>query len=244
MPPVARSRPVVDQLEAILRQRIRERIYAPGARLPSEADLADTLQVSRASLRSALARLAADGLITRRQGDGTFVTPHLDNAAATLSGMLDFWRLVEDSGRRAAIHVLDVERRPATSSEQAALGLAPGDEVITLRRLYTADDAPFIVADNALPAAGLLRYPSPELAGLPIDALLTTCWGQTIAYAVYAIHPGLLDEATAALLARPAGTPLLSLSATFYSVGDRPLIFGRSWYNDAVIDLRFVQTWR
>ena len=244
MPPVARSRPIVDQIDAILRQRIRRRIYAPGARLPSEAELAEALQVSRASLRSALSRLAADGLITRRQGDGTYITPHLDSAAASLSGMLDFWRLVEDNGRRPAIKVLHVEERTATTAEQEALGLAPAAGVIALRRLYTADDEPFIVADNTLPATGLVRYPSPELAGLPIDALLTTCWDESIAYAVYEIHPGRAAAETVALLQRPDGAALLALTATFYAQGDRPVVFGRSWYNDAVLPLRFVQSWR
>ena len=71
--PVTRSKSIVEQVNEILRQRIHDATYQPGARLPSESELAEEFGVSRATVRTVLAKLSVEGLILRRQGDGTYV---------------------------------------------------------------------------------------------------------------------------------------------------------------------------
>lgn len=63
------SAAVIDQIELL----ILRGILRPGERLPAERDLAERLDVSRPSLRDALAELEARGLVTRRPGAGIFV---------------------------------------------------------------------------------------------------------------------------------------------------------------------------
>jgi len=63
---ITRPVPITAQVNEILRQRIREGTYVPGARLPSESELARELDVSRATIRTVLTRLAAEGLILRK----------------------------------------------------------------------------------------------------------------------------------------------------------------------------------
>src|SRR3954462_10330977 len=58
----------------ILRDRILSNALAPGARLPTEVDLARFHQVSRVTVRRALAELARERLIERRRASGTRVT--------------------------------------------------------------------------------------------------------------------------------------------------------------------------
>lgn len=62
------------QITRELRRQIEQRDLAPGERLPSENDLAETFGVSRITIRQALASLADDGYIHRRHGAGTFVS--------------------------------------------------------------------------------------------------------------------------------------------------------------------------
>jgi DNA-binding LacI/PurR family transcriptional regulator len=71
------------QLLAYLRQRILDGSLAPGARLPSELELAQEYQISRGTVRQALNALVTEGLIERVQGSGTFVrqTPHIQAQA-------------------------------------------------------------------------------------------------------------------------------------------------------------------
>ena len=71
--------PIVPRLSANVaaEQQLRESILAgqlaPGDRLPAERDLAAQLGISRLTLRSALATLAAQGLLQVRQGSGYVV---------------------------------------------------------------------------------------------------------------------------------------------------------------------------
>jgi len=60
---------------AELRRLIAERRYRSGDRLPPERELAIALNVSRASLREGISRLAQEGTVVARRGSGTFVAP-------------------------------------------------------------------------------------------------------------------------------------------------------------------------
>ena len=67
--PLQRYEQVAERLAA----DIRSGLLAPGERLPSERDLARTLEVSRASVREAIASLQVHGVVETRRGAGTFV---------------------------------------------------------------------------------------------------------------------------------------------------------------------------
>ncbi len=76
--PLQRSEEIAERLAA----DIRSGLLAPGERLPSERELARSLEVSRASVREALAALQLRGVVETRPGAGTFVTaePPLSDA--------------------------------------------------------------------------------------------------------------------------------------------------------------------
>lgn len=60
---------IIDQITEL----IKDRNLKPGDKLPSERELAQALSVSRASVRQAISAIAAKGMITVKQGDGTYV---------------------------------------------------------------------------------------------------------------------------------------------------------------------------
>ncbi|MBK9021785.1 MAG: GntR family transcriptional regulator [Sulfuritalea sp.] len=71
---------LADVVAREIEQRVLEGRLKPGDRLPSERDLSVQLGVSRASLREAIHKLAARGMLESRQGGGTFVTDRLDSS--------------------------------------------------------------------------------------------------------------------------------------------------------------------
>lgn len=73
---MSRPEEIADQL----RNAIFSRKYLPGDYLPPERDLAQQLDVHRASVREALKRLEAQGLLRIRQGDGAYVRDFLTEA--------------------------------------------------------------------------------------------------------------------------------------------------------------------
>src|SRR3954464_1406187 len=84
-----------EQIAERLADDIRSGVLVPGERLLSERDLARTLEVSRASVREALASLALSGVVETRPGAGTFVVgvppsepPHHASPSAVLEARL------------------------------------------------------------------------------------------------------------------------------------------------------------
>jgi len=71
--PVTRHRTLVDEIAAVLKDRVLSGDLSAGERLPSEQQLAESFQVSRPVIREAIARLKVDGLIDTKQGLGAFV---------------------------------------------------------------------------------------------------------------------------------------------------------------------------
>lgn len=118
--PVAFQRGLLyKQFEEALRSRILGGELLPGTRLPSDAEFCQSYGISRVTVRKALDRLAADGLIRREVGRGTFVDdPRQRPRSNTLalfgfvsigdvtSFALEILRGVEDAARREGYHVL------------------------------------------------------------------------------------------------------------------------------------------
>jgi DNA-binding GntR family transcriptional regulator len=240
---IERPRPITEQVNTIIRQRIRDRTYPPGSRLPSESELAQELRVSRATVRTALARLAADGLVLRKQGDGTYVNERVHDIDTRFGGLWDFSRLIEANGYQPTIQTLAAERRPATTQEADLLAVAPDTIVLSLIRLFLADGRPAIYATNVIPA-GLIKVESDHFDGsLPIQRFLQSYCREEIAYAVSNIEAATADEALRRVLRRESDAPLLKLIETFYNRDNQPLAFGLSYYDHTVLRLRMVQAW-
>src|SRR3954454_8907416 len=78
----AEFRPMYVKVRALLEAALERGEWAPGEAIPSEFDLADRFQVSQRTMRNAIYALAADNLVVRRQGRGTFVATHTEEKAS------------------------------------------------------------------------------------------------------------------------------------------------------------------
>lgn len=240
---IERRKPIAVQVGNLLADRIRTQHYPAGARLPSESELAEELGVSRATVRSALARLAAEGLVLRKQGDGTYVNPHIDTVPTRLGGIWDFWRMIQHSGYQPSIHTLEQAVRPATDSEVTALRLAEGAPVLTFTRIFCADGMPVVVTHSATPVA-LLAEPADRVrADLPLNEFMERYFHRQISYVIFDIHTHLPSATVQELLNMERQTPILALDQVFYDKANQPLFYSRGYLQDHVIRLRLVQSW-
>lgn len=242
MPPIKRQPPIADQVRQLLRQRIQEGIYAPENRLPSEEQLSRELQVSRATLRTALASLATEGLLVRRQGDGTYINTGRIQVQTRIDTLWEFTRLIEDSGRKPSIQPIALQRRPATTDEARGLHLPLNEPVACLLRLFCADQHPVIYSANTLPLARLCAEPEPGDLHLPIFEFIEQYCRVTIAYALADISAVLADKHTGEMLYVSPGTPLLLFNEVFYDRMDQPLVYATNFYNDKLLRLKVVRS--
>lgn len=136
-----------------IEQALRERVAAlpPGAKLPSDTDLCAEFGVSRMTARNAMERLAADGLIRREPGRGSFVTAPPAHRRA--NRLMTFSQEMRRTGRLPRSRLLARVVRPATGPEAAILGVPPRQSVVYLRRLRLADDEPIALETTILVGA-------------------------------------------------------------------------------------------
>src|SRR5262245_44038360 len=145
--PQLRSVSVHDEL----RQGIDQGRFPPGTRLPSEPDLAAELQVSRATLREALRALEGEGLLRRRRGSGTYVA-ELPRVANSLDVNFGVTEAIRSAGMKAGIAQGRHWIEPASAGEAARLGLEPGQDVLVVERVRTAEERPVVLSRDIFPS--------------------------------------------------------------------------------------------
>lgn len=135
-PDASNPTPLYLQIALKLRETITAGKWAEAHGLPSERQLVDSLSVSRVTARKAIQQLGEWGLVVRRQGQGTFVAPRLQQPLSRLSSFSEELKL---RGLAAGSVWLERATGLATPEEMMALGLGSGETVARLRRLRTAD---------------------------------------------------------------------------------------------------------
>ena len=126
-----------------LREGIRAGELAPGSSLPSEAQLSLQFQVSRGTVRQALASLRAEGLIVGGRGRAPVVRPQ--GMAQSFDELVSFTSWAQQLGRTPSGRTLELARRPADPESAERLGIAPGTPVFQYKRLRLLDGAPVMI---------------------------------------------------------------------------------------------------
>lgn len=130
-------------IAASLREEIQRGRLAPGEPLPSEAQLSSRFDVSRGTVRQALAALRSEGLITGGRGRPPVVArPTL---AQSFDQLISFSAWAERQGHTPGARTLELARRPASEEAAERLGLAPRSPVFEYQRLRTLDGEPAMV---------------------------------------------------------------------------------------------------
>jgi GntR family transcriptional regulator len=218
-------------------------MYPAGSRMPSESELSDEMGVSRATVRTVLAKLAINGLIIRKQGDGTYVNARVREVNAHSGNLWDLVQLIESNGYKPSIQSLAIEKRQATEKEAIVLAIEPGDDLLFMRRLFLADGKPVILANNVTPFF-LLREPMDSIDGtLHIRDILGQYCRQKIGFAITDIRSAVIGKETHDLLGGDPNRTVLELQVAFYAKDNLPLALGVNYFDDSFLRLSLVQAW-
>jgi GntR family transcriptional regulator len=240
---IDRPKSIVKQVSMILRHRIAEGTYTYGKRLPSESELAQEFGVSRATVRAALGILENERLITRRQGDGTYLNERVMEISAQLHSTWDFQCMISDSGRTPSVLTLQITKRAPSASEANILEIPSHEPVIALVRVFLADLQPVIYSTNIIPASFFVYEKENIDATLPIHYLFEKHCQQKISYSISDISAVVADDSLITYLNVKPGDAILKFRDVFYNPSNQPLLFGESFYNDKVLRLRVARAW-
>lgn len=199
-------------------QRIEEGKFPAGARLPSEPDLAAELQVSRATLREALRALEGEGLVRRRRGSGTYVA-EIPRVANSLDLNFGVTEAIRSAGMRAGVAQGRHWTEPASAGEAARLGLEPGQDVLVVERVRTAEGKPVVLSRDLFPSRlvdGRARIVE-EMMRRSIYEVLERDLGIVIHHGVARFRPVTADHAVARRLGVPRGELLLYIWQVDYA---------------------------
>ena len=214
------------RVAADLTAAIRRGDYPVGTRLPAERSLATRLGVSRTTLRQALAELARGGIVRRRvgRGGGTFVRePTVERRAGSLVGLT---AELQRQGMRAGANVVRVAVVTAPRDIAAALALDPGDRVVELVRIRSADGRPVAVEQSWSPAD---RFPGLEhenLSGSLYDVLRER-YGCVSDRAVERVEARLAVAEDAARLGVRHGAPMIAVERIAFDDNGAAFEFAR-----------------
>lgn len=117
--------------------------------LPSERTLSEMLDISRVTARKAIDMLCERGMLTRRRGSGTYITPKLEQP---LSRLTSFSEELKQRGFTAGSRWLERAVGMATPLELLSLGLSPSMPVARLKRLRTADNVVMAIETSTIPS--------------------------------------------------------------------------------------------
>ncbi|WP_027796785.1 GntR family transcriptional regulator [Paraburkholderia acidipaludis] len=221
--------PLYQQIKGLITQSLETGEWKPGEIIPSEVELAARYKVSQGTVRKAIDELAAENLLVRRQGKGTFVATHNEERA-----QFRFLRLLADDGAEHphVSRLLECRRLRASADIARQLDLKPSDPVVLIRRLLQFDGENTVLDEIWLPGAvfrGLTAERLAEYKG-PLYAMFEAEFGTRMIRATEKIRAVAAEPAVADLLNVPAGFPLLSVDRVSYTYGDRPVEVRRGWY--------------
>jgi GntR family transcriptional regulator len=228
--------PLYQQIKALLVKSLQAGEWQPGQAIPSEMDLATRFRVSQGTVRKAIDEMATDNLLVRRQGKGTFVATHAEQAT-----QYRFLRLMADDGSASALQrrLLECRRMRAPAEVARLLALKSGEPAVQVRRLLLAGPAgsvaPVVLDDIWLPGVLFKGLTAERLAAWrgPMYRLFEAEFAVQMIRAEEKLRAVAAAPEEAALLDVAAGTPLLQVERLSFTYGDRPVELRRGLYHTA-----------
>lgn len=227
--------PLYIQLAATLRRKIVDGEITSGQALPSERDLCDILGASRVTVRKAIELLTEEGLLTRRQGSGTFVTQRIEAPGSYLSSFSQ-----DAEARGEATETIWILKSHGQASEEEArlLEIDDGAPVVRLSRVRLAASEPLAVENATVPADML---PEIETIGASLYQALEKRGNRPVT-GKQRVRAALAGPIEAGLLTIAENSEILRIERLTRRADGRPVELTRSAYRgdryDFVSELR------
>ena len=213
---------------------IEVQTLAPGSKLPPERTLAEEFEISRVTVRQALIRMEAEGLIFREERRGWFVSPpriRYDPTANT-----SFTESITKQGRVAGTTVLSKQQVVASKWISNLLRCAVGAPIFIISRLRSVDGRAVMVEQihvNAKRCPGLLDYPLDQ----SMTDLMLEKFGIIEHRTQISMRPTALSDQPAKALGASVGTPSLYLSRTILDQLKEVIEFDHEFWRHDAIDI-------
>ncbi|WP_042161527.1 GntR family transcriptional regulator [Paenibacillus gorillae] len=192
-------------------QEIEDGTWPGGSQLPSETELSNIFQVSRATIRQALQEMAFSGKVIRKRGIGTFV----GNATIQygINDLVSITNLISQSGYKVSVEHVSLKIEKPSAKVCELLNMSEFDPVYSVERIILADNIP-VVFERII-------YPAHILTGVKEEAFYGSNFKMLEQRGIYIqssegkISPVYASKHMASLLKLPTNAPLLFMDSVF-----------------------------
>ncbi|MBG6147147.1 GntR family transcriptional regulator [Labrenzia sp. EL_208] len=220
------------QLRRRIQLAIDEGVLKENEPLPSEREIAVITDLSRVTVRKAVAGLVEDRTVVQKRGSGSFVAPRVRKVEQRLSSLTSFSEDMARRGLAASSEWLQRGLFPASPEEIFALGLSSGERVARVERLRKADGIPMAIERASLSEKIL---PNPEKVSSSLYAVLRSTGMQPVR-AIQRISARCLEAVDAEILKIPIGSAGLKIERVSYQTTGQVVEFTRSVYRGDAYD--------
>jgi len=218
--------PFYEQIAKQIRDRIQQKILAPGAEFYSEGELAKLLGISKMPVRQAFQKLRADGLLVIARGKRPVIgSGRVRWDFQQLHGFSEEMRL---RGFSPSARILSFERQHATPEISEILRLSRDNEVFYLKRLRLVDNQPVAVVTSFLPVHIFPGLEKIDLGRQSLYNVIENTYQRRLQSANEIIGAIVAGPEDAHTLQTPVGSPLLIIRETTFDTKETPIEYSIS----------------
>jgi len=213
-----------------IRNFIIKQKMAAGNFLPSENELCQLLGISRGTLREAMRLLEEEGSVLRKQGVGTIISHHASPIQSTLDINEGNTEMIQGKGMKPGTRYARFEELPAHESVAKELRLEPGDSVMVLTRIRTADDTPVAYTIDYLPTSIVTREMANTFQNQSLYQYLEDELGFQLTNSLLRLVPKKANKQIANVLEIKVGSPLMLLLQTDTGINQSPIVYSEEYF--------------
>lgn len=228
---VRKSAPLAQQAANEILSGIRSgKLVSRDGLLPSEAELSQRFEVSRATIREALAKLEHAAVIVRKHGVGTFVAPPQPVIDAGLEELESLETLAQRIGLETQMGKVAIEERAPLPAEAERLQLTPQDQVLSVARVMLTGKRPVAYLVDIVPVSYLSRQDLGDAFNGSILDLWLHKKQPVLSHSRTDIVPEAADEVIAHKLRLDPGDILLKLEAQLFARDGKVVDYSLSYF--------------
>lgn len=218
-------------------------------KLPREELLAEIIGVSRITIRQALNDLAAEGVVFRRQGKGTFVNVDSLNIKVRFNPCMEFSQMIENSGYQPSVKLGDIKKIPRDESICKFLCMEEGEELVVAEKVFLADGQFCVFCRDYFSASQVGDEESFQEFSRYEDSIFRYIYnlsGKKCEWDKVEIDTAMSSDIDG--LSRYidkkeiADIPLLYLKGVNYDSEDTPILYANEYINTSIIKYNIIRT--
>jgi GntR family transcriptional regulator len=222
------STPLYLQIQNYILNGIRSGEYTVGGQVPSEIELADTMQVSRMTARKALDSLVSSGILYRRHGKGTYVASSVVDYSLTT--MQSFSRTLQARGFDIQTRILGIDTLPSTPEIAQHLHIDMGSTVLCIHRLRLVSGIPAAIHTAYLSYAVYAAVAKVDLSQQSLLDTMQQVTGIPMAYTIDSVQADGARADEARLLEVRTDSPVLRVEGVSYLEYGEPTRYVQAVY--------------